>query len=313
MRNPDLEIRRSYDHLDGWVQDCSRSFANAMELLQSCTKPSILSSQCDFLYCKDIFKLNQGPECDALMLSSTSCISTLPRSMGKCDTCQDQGFASMFKEFYFCDMYIYVQILYNTSKLHNYCTELSQLYWMSWISELALDLAWKKGPQPLERRGWICVVAAWWAHCLQLKWTKNAKCSNICWRFTSHIFLIKNKLGTIDTTTNKLFGFVIGSIIIVLSTHPSKIIITAHLELSCPLAVHKPSHCLLRLVSFSHLDCEGLRGLAKFLSIIPAVNNTRLVSVVVCTPWFGRKHTSEWWGNLSTFYIPFYCPVFMIP
>ena len=52
------------------------------------------------------------------------------------------------------------------------------------------------------------------------KWTKNAKCSNICWQLTSHIFLIKNKLGTIDTTTNKLFGFVIGSVINVLSTHP---------------------------------------------------------------------------------------------
>ena len=26
---------------DGLVQDCSNSFANALELLQSCTKPSI--------------------------------------------------------------------------------------------------------------------------------------------------------------------------------------------------------------------------------------------------------------------------------
>ena len=28
-------------HLDGLVQDCSNSIANALELLQSCTKPSI--------------------------------------------------------------------------------------------------------------------------------------------------------------------------------------------------------------------------------------------------------------------------------
>ena len=28
-------------HIDGLVQDCSNSIANAMELLQSCTKPSI--------------------------------------------------------------------------------------------------------------------------------------------------------------------------------------------------------------------------------------------------------------------------------
>ena len=28
-------------YIDGLVQDCSNSFANALELLQSCTKPSI--------------------------------------------------------------------------------------------------------------------------------------------------------------------------------------------------------------------------------------------------------------------------------
>ena len=32
-------------HFDGLVQDCSNSFANALELLQSCTKPSICSAQ----------------------------------------------------------------------------------------------------------------------------------------------------------------------------------------------------------------------------------------------------------------------------
>ena len=30
-------------YLNGLVQDCSNSTANALELLQSCTKPSILS------------------------------------------------------------------------------------------------------------------------------------------------------------------------------------------------------------------------------------------------------------------------------
>ena len=30
------------DNIDGLVQDCSNSIANALELLQSCTKPSIL-------------------------------------------------------------------------------------------------------------------------------------------------------------------------------------------------------------------------------------------------------------------------------
>ena len=36
---PKLSIRIHY--IDGLVQDCSNSIANAMELLQSCTKPSI--------------------------------------------------------------------------------------------------------------------------------------------------------------------------------------------------------------------------------------------------------------------------------
>ena len=31
----------SYGHIDSLVQDCSNSIANALELLQSCTKPLI--------------------------------------------------------------------------------------------------------------------------------------------------------------------------------------------------------------------------------------------------------------------------------
>ena len=30
-----------YEYIDGLVQDCSNSIANALELLQSCTKPTI--------------------------------------------------------------------------------------------------------------------------------------------------------------------------------------------------------------------------------------------------------------------------------
>ena len=30
-----------YRHIDGLLQDCSNSIANALELLQSCTKPLI--------------------------------------------------------------------------------------------------------------------------------------------------------------------------------------------------------------------------------------------------------------------------------
>ena len=33
------------DYIDGLVQDCSNSIANALELLQSCTKPSISMTQ----------------------------------------------------------------------------------------------------------------------------------------------------------------------------------------------------------------------------------------------------------------------------
>ena len=39
-------------HVDGLAQDCSNSFALAMELLQSCTKPSI----CDSKLCHYYFR-----------------------------------------------------------------------------------------------------------------------------------------------------------------------------------------------------------------------------------------------------------------
>ena len=38
----DLGASKVEDHMDGLVQICSNSIANALELLQSCTKPSIL-------------------------------------------------------------------------------------------------------------------------------------------------------------------------------------------------------------------------------------------------------------------------------
>ena len=37
----DVVMEYEIDHSDGFVQDCSNSIANALELLQSCTKPSI--------------------------------------------------------------------------------------------------------------------------------------------------------------------------------------------------------------------------------------------------------------------------------
>ena len=41
-------LSHQYD-IDGLVQDCSNSIANALELLQSCTKPSIYCIQAIFL------------------------------------------------------------------------------------------------------------------------------------------------------------------------------------------------------------------------------------------------------------------------
>ena len=42
-----IEIQKfSLKKVDGLVQDCSNSIANALELLQSCTKPSMSSTQC---------------------------------------------------------------------------------------------------------------------------------------------------------------------------------------------------------------------------------------------------------------------------
>ena len=40
----------SYQYIDGLAQDCSISIANTLEILQSCTKPSILTLWWEFLY-----------------------------------------------------------------------------------------------------------------------------------------------------------------------------------------------------------------------------------------------------------------------
>ena len=41
MKNPLYTYILQRLHIDGLVQDCSNSIANALELLQSCTKPLI--------------------------------------------------------------------------------------------------------------------------------------------------------------------------------------------------------------------------------------------------------------------------------
>ena len=38
------------DYIDGLVQDCSNSIANALELVQSCTKPSIYNGNFCMVY-----------------------------------------------------------------------------------------------------------------------------------------------------------------------------------------------------------------------------------------------------------------------
>ena len=38
-------VKQSIFHTEGWVQDCSNSIANALELLQSCSKPLIYVMQ----------------------------------------------------------------------------------------------------------------------------------------------------------------------------------------------------------------------------------------------------------------------------
>ena len=48
-------------YIDGLVQDCSNSIANALELLQSCTKPSICCS-CE-LFIQNISIGGLEPDC----------------------------------------------------------------------------------------------------------------------------------------------------------------------------------------------------------------------------------------------------------
>ena len=42
-------------HFDGLVQDCSNSISNALELLQSCTKPSIYDRNTNIIQQDDPF------------------------------------------------------------------------------------------------------------------------------------------------------------------------------------------------------------------------------------------------------------------
>ena len=42
--SPGLHLLLEFIHIDGLVQDCSNSIANAVELLQLCTKPPISCS-----------------------------------------------------------------------------------------------------------------------------------------------------------------------------------------------------------------------------------------------------------------------------
>ena len=48
-------------YIDGLVQDCGNSIANALELLQSCTKPSIclLAKHCFHIPLTETSKVNQ--------------------------------------------------------------------------------------------------------------------------------------------------------------------------------------------------------------------------------------------------------------
>ena len=41
FRQPVEYVHQVHVHIDGLAQDCSNSIANALELLQSCAKPSI--------------------------------------------------------------------------------------------------------------------------------------------------------------------------------------------------------------------------------------------------------------------------------
>ena len=50
QRNKMIQYFPAAFHIDGLVQDCSNSSALAMELLQSCTKPSIFPWQTDNSY-----------------------------------------------------------------------------------------------------------------------------------------------------------------------------------------------------------------------------------------------------------------------
>ena len=68
-------------HIDGFVQDCSISIANALEILQSCTKPSIctlsisnvihFTHQASGVCCENFEDVVTGPQCQTSNIRHT--------------------------------------------------------------------------------------------------------------------------------------------------------------------------------------------------------------------------------------------------
>ena len=68
MNNTDIWQKYYIDDIDSWVHDCSNSIANALELLQSCSKPSI---------CR--FKLVRSPLLSSMVTGTPSVVITPDR------------------------------------------------------------------------------------------------------------------------------------------------------------------------------------------------------------------------------------------
>ena len=66
-------VRTYYNNFDGLVQDCSISIANAMEILQSCTKPSIWFSSTKYLQYEFLFSISTNCCWKILRIEISTC------------------------------------------------------------------------------------------------------------------------------------------------------------------------------------------------------------------------------------------------
>ena len=132
-------------HIDGLVQDCSNSIANALELLQSCTKPSIWYIRCRSNILIHIsYRSNWPIRSPSYYLNqrwSSSLTSGVRGGGGGSQTyfrlklCKLQSFSLKFApKMWFLVLYIFARLFWESSSVNNQLNNLIKASVIKYIS-----------------------------------------------------------------------------------------------------------------------------------------------------------------------------------